>query len=306
MHEAHTAHCHERTNRYEENPHLSDDLLTIGEAAIQLGVSQSRVRRALNAMPEYAARTRQAERQTRTGMRMSTVLPLDLVWDLQSFFALEAAPAAAPPPRSAKASRAAKAAAPPRKPAEDEIGGEPESSARSAQDSEPLSGQLTHVEAQLRMFYERLDSQRQEQIADLRAALDHERGLVRSLADSLAREQSLRLLDSTRQPAEEMPVDTPADEPASEPAPPAEDEPSTETEPSADSEAAATQSLQTDPSADAEPPMPAPVPSWQKPPDPQTPEPAQPAPSLDATPNPPRPGLWRRLAKWLSDEPGEG
>lgn len=135
--------------------------VSISEAAERLGVTLPRLQRALK-RPEFAAHVRIGERPTRTGTRTVTLVSVSVLGDLSRWLGEQ----------KHKQKR-------------------PESlpSEAGAQ-----GGQLTPAEATARGFYERLDAQRREQIAELKAALEHERQTTRALADALAREQALRAL----------------------------------------------------------------------------------------------------------------
>jgi len=63
--------------------------LTVSEAAAELGTTQPRLRRLL-ARPDFAGRVHQQERETKTGTRTATVVPVLLLDDLRAV--LEAAP----------------------------------------------------------------------------------------------------------------------------------------------------------------------------------------------------------------------
>ncbi len=60
-----------------------DELLTVAEASARLGVSVRTVRRLLS-MAEYGGRTQAVERHTSKGVRVTTMLPPDLLADLHA------------------------------------------------------------------------------------------------------------------------------------------------------------------------------------------------------------------------------
>jgi hypothetical protein len=64
------------------NENAPDSVLTVAEAAQQLNVTLPRLRRML-ARPDFAACLLQVERQTKTGTRTSTVLPVSVLVSLQ-------------------------------------------------------------------------------------------------------------------------------------------------------------------------------------------------------------------------------
>jgi len=63
--------------------------LTVSEAAAELGTTQPRLRRLL-VRPDFAGRTQTETRETKTGTRTATVVPVSVLDDLRA--ALEAAP----------------------------------------------------------------------------------------------------------------------------------------------------------------------------------------------------------------------
>lgn len=150
--------------------------LTIAESAKHLGMSETTLRRLLKTSPEYAARTLSERHRTPTGERSAVVLPGDLLTDIASQLAQNQTP-----PNAVRTLLESRQNAAGTQPEHNHGGILPE-------------GRLSPVEAQLRVFYERLDVQRQEQIAELKAALEHERATTRNLTEALQREQSLRLL----------------------------------------------------------------------------------------------------------------
>jgi len=64
--------------------------LTVSEAAAELGTTQPRLRRLL-ARPDFAGRVHQQERETKTGTRTATVVPVLLLDDLRAALETRAA-----------------------------------------------------------------------------------------------------------------------------------------------------------------------------------------------------------------------
>jgi len=143
----------------------TDEWLTIAESAERLHVPERTLRRLL-ARPDYAKETRQEPRQTKTGTRPTTVLPATLLAMLARHFEKWENPA---------------------EPRQDNAAG-------TGQNADNVAANTAIVV----QTYERL-------IDELKTALEHERLTTRSLADALAREQTLRALPPAAEPHEPSP-----------------------------------------------------------------------------------------------------
>jgi len=151
--------------------------LTIPEAAAELGIHEKRLRRLL-ARPEYRDRTQTGTRTTRTGERAVSLVPAALLSEVKTRLAMEQVPASQEAADQGNADNM-------------------DADGATGSGDSPKTGTRTRTEAQVQRLagvYERLMMEKEARIAELSAALEHERGQSRHWQEALAREQVLRAL----------------------------------------------------------------------------------------------------------------
>lgn len=165
------------------------DLLTVPEAAERLGVSIRTLRRILK-RPEYESEVRQVQRQTKTGTRASASIPLALLPLLSQHF---------------------------EKWENEGNGSIPNAAQTGANRGTATENDGTNEGASValvRLTNERLLAEKDSRIAELTAALEHERGQNVRLLEALHREQSLRAIAPPQETAEQTTATEEAHAPA--------------------------------------------------------------------------------------------
>lgn len=181
--------------------------LTVAEAAKVLGVSERTLRRALKE-PDIEARTLAVDRQTEKGCRRTTVLPPDLVADLDGRFH--------PEPTAGDTPAETPAHSPADRPADSPAGSPANTGAAAVQ---PV------YDMRLVAVYDALIREKDARIQDLAARVEFLETTVKREQDALARFQTLRAIEGgkpdqgTSDTVAGSPADTVAGSPANTGAP---------------------------------------------------------------------------------------
>lgn len=138
---------------------MGDELLTVAEAGKALSVSIPRLRRLL-ARPEFASYSQRIDRQTRTGTRTATVIPISVLAHLRT-----------------------------------EIEKQNE---REQERERPNS--FSSGSSEVSVYVQALLREKDARIAELTSALEHERQQSRFHAEAAARAQALAMLAGPKDP----------------------------------------------------------------------------------------------------------
>ena len=171
----------------------ADEMLTVAEAAARLGVSVRTVRRLLS-VAEYRGRTRAVERHTAKGVRVTTMLPPDLLADLRAKLQLING-------RQARAGNEGDTEAEPGAFTEASEGAPPNDATESNDAAEPVEdGSLTAP------AYRAIIQAQAQTIEAMRSEVVYLRGALTLAQQNLTREQTLRALPA---PTLEAPAEAP-------------------------------------------------------------------------------------------------